>query len=81
MGLSILSLPPPSSSDAAGPQFESAVNDYYRTHDPLGYIGMDPTAAVAAHSMHVPPSMFGFPQPPPQHSVQVSDVTIVCSLV
>ena len=57
---------------AAGPMFESAVNEYYHTHDPLGYIGMDPNATVAAHNIHVPPTMFNFPQPPPQHCAQVS---------
>lgn len=70
----------PCDADGSGPVFETAVNEYYHTHDPLGYIGMDPTATVAAHNMHVPPSMFGFPQPPPQHCAQVVYVCIdVCT--
>ena len=57
-----------------GPFFEPA-NDYYHTHDPLGYIGTDRNTTVAAHSMYVPPSMFNVPQPPAQH-YQVSHQSI-----
>ncbi len=49
--------------------------DYYRTHDPLNFIGSDHSATVAAHSMYVPPSIFNLPQPPPQHYQQVSGFT------
>lgn len=48
------------------------IDDYHRTHDPLGYIGTDPSAIVAAHSTYVPPSMFALHMPPPQHYNQVS---------
>ena len=42
-------------------------DDYHLSHDPLGFIGADRNATVAAHSMYVPPSMFNVPMPPPQH--------------
>ena len=46
-------------------------DDYFRSHDHLGYIGGDRNATVAAASMYVPQSMFGLPMPPPQHYAQV----------
>ena len=66
----LLPLPPSSPSlppIRPGPFYD----DYYRTHDHLGYIGADRNATVAAHSMYVPPSMFNLPMPPPHHYVQV----------
>ncbi len=56
-----------------GPYFEPRANEYYQTHDHLGYIGADRNATVAAHNVYVPPSMFNLPQPPPQHYQQVSE--------
>ena len=47
--------------------FFDPVNEYYRTHDHLGYIGADPNATVTAHNMFFPPSMFNLPPPPPHH--------------
>ena len=46
-------------------------DEYYRTHDSLGYIGADRNATVAAASVYMPPSMFNFPQPSPQNYGQV----------
>lgn len=54
-----------------GPFFENAGSEYYHTHDHLGYIGADPTATITAHNMYVPPAVFDFPRPPPQHYPQV----------
>ena len=54
-----------------GPVFETAVNEYYHTHDPMSYIGITHNATVAGHSIHVPPAMFDLPPPPPQHCAQV----------
>ena len=44
--------------------FMDPVGEYYRTHDPLSFIGTDHSATVVAHSMYVPPSIFNLPQPP-----------------
>ena len=46
--------------------------DYYRSHDQLGYIGADRNATVAAASIHLPQSLFVPPAPPPQSYYQVS---------
>ena len=47
-------------------------DDYYRSHDHMGYIGADRNATIAAASMHVPQGMFLPPIPPPQHCFPVS---------
>ncbi|CAI8044417.1 Regulator of nonsense transcripts 1 [Geodia barretti] len=47
--------------------FPMMQDDYYRSHDHLGYIGGSRHAAAAAHSMFVPPAMFNMPLPPQQH--------------
>ena len=54
------------------PLVPSFFEDYHLSHDPLGFIGADRNATVAAHSMCVPPSMFNIPLPPPQHYNQVT---------
>lgn len=54
------------------PLVPSFFEDYHLSHDPLGFIGADRNATVAAHSMCVPPSMFNIPMPPPQHYNQVT---------
>jgi len=58
-------------TDPVSGGFMDPGGDYYRTHDPLNFIGGDQSATVAAHSMYVPPSMFNLPQPPSQHYQQV----------
>lgn len=62
--------PPPRRMEPhfGGPMFDG--NEYYHTHDHLGYIGADPNATVAAHNCYVPPAMFSMPMPPPQHFQQ-----------
>ena len=45
----------------------SFFDDYYCHHDHLGHIRGSREAALAAHSMYVPPAMFNLPLPP-QHS-------------
>lgn len=42
-------------------------NDYFRSHDHLGYIGGNRRAAAAAHAMYIPPAMFSMPIPPSHH--------------
>ena len=56
------------------------IDDYHATHDPLSYIGTERNSIMAAHSTYVPPSLFNFPMPPPQHYHQVSS-THICSLL
>ena len=57
------------------------MDDYHLSHDPLGLIGGDRNATVAAHSMYVPPSLFNFPMPPPQHYNQVGPQLVGVSIV
>jgi regulator of nonsense transcripts 1 len=42
-------------------------DDYYRTHDHMGYIGVDRNAVLAGATMHLPHSLFIPPPPTPQH--------------
>lgn len=46
-------------------------DDYYRSHDHMGYIGADRNSAIAAASIHLPHSIFIPPVPPPQHFNQM----------
>lgn len=55
-------------------------DEYYRTHDALGYIGADRNATVAAASVYMPSSMFNFPQPSPQNYGQVGCHMDLCGL-
>ena len=41
--------------------------DYYRSHDHLGYIGGSRHSVAAAQGMYIPPAMFNMPLPPPHH--------------
>ena len=55
-------------------------DEYYRSHDHMGYIGPDRNATIAAASMHLPQSLFMPPLPPPQHLCHVSHIHVYSTI-
>ena len=41
--------------------------EWFQSHDPMGFIGVDRNANTAAANMHIPLSMFVQPQGPPSY--------------
>ena len=46
--------------------------EWFQSHDPMGFIGVDRNANTAAANMHIPVSMFVQPQAPPYYAVSIS---------
>ena len=45
--------------------------EWFQSHDPMGFIGVDRNANTAAANMHIPLSMFVQPQAPPYYAVSI----------
>ena len=55
--------------------------EWFQSHDPMGFIGVDRNANTAAANMHIPLSMFVQPQAPPYYAVSVYVCVCVCLCV
>ena len=63
--------------------------EWFQSHDPMGFIGVDRNANTAAANMHIPLSMFVQPQAPPYYAVSIlscvlssfSWLEVVCDFV
>ena len=58
--------------------FSDLREEWFQSHDPMGFIGVDRNANTAAANMHIPLSMFVQPQAPPYYAVSVCVCVCVC---
>ena len=49
--------------------------EWFQSHDPMGFIGVDRNANTAAANMHIPLSMFVQPQAPPYYAAVSEPIT------